>query len=477
MDCGLQRQTSYQMFKTQDLLKAREEKINDAMKDLFLTRDEAIIVLIGFRWDLEKYKDVWYDNVDQYRIKFKIDLDPKVKESLDKEIKKDICRICGDPYHPSFFSLKCGHAFCNDCWIGHCESKVEDINSILLTSCPQGSCGLLVPESVFNRYLSPKSKEILNVAILKNFTDANNDLKWCPSPNCGICIQSLSHTSKEIECECKAAFCFACGKDAHRPCQCEMIDAWDRKNNSEAENVKWLMVNTKKCPACKKFIEKNQGCNHMTCRKEAGGCGYEFCWICMGEWISHTKDYYNCNKFDAEKAKKMEEEGKNAKYELEKYVFYFNRWMNHQKALLLALKMRNSIQIIIREFKELKLISYEDLKFMENAVEVIVKCRRTLKNTYVFGYYIQEKASQKPLFEHNQFLLEKNADRLHELMENEQYIPKIFKTDNFDEFNKLFTNFKGEVVNLSTATIKYKENLLNEIETNMLDIVNFKLFV
>jgi ariadne-1 len=256
-----------------------------------------------------------------------------------------------------------------------------------------------------------------------------------------------------------------------------MIEAWDRKNNSEAENVKWLMVNTKKCPSCKKFIEKNQGCNHMTCRKEAGGCGYEFCWICMGEWLSHTKDYYNCNKFDTEKAKKMEEEGKNAKFELEKYVFYFNRWMNHQKALLLALKMRNTIKNTIREFKELKLISYEDLKFLENAVEVIVKCRRTLKNTYVFGFYMQDTATQKPLFEHNQYLLEKNADRLHELMENEQYLPKIFKTENFDEFNKLWANFKGEVVNLSTATLKYKENLLSEIETNMLDIVNFKLLV
>jgi len=105
-----------------------------------------------------------------------------------------------------------------------------------------------------------------------------------------------------------------------------------KKNNSEAENVKWLMINTKKCPNCRKFIEKNQGCNHMTCRKEASGCGYEFCWICMGEWSAHAKDYYNCNKFDENRKKEIEEEQKDAKYDLEKYVFYFNRWMNHQKS-------------------------------------------------------------------------------------------------------------------------------------------------
>jgi hypothetical protein len=39
----------------------------------------------------------------------------------------------------------------------------------------------------------------------------------------------------------------------------------------------WVAANTKKCPRCQTPIEKNEGCNHMTCRK----CRYEFCWICF----------------------------------------------------------------------------------------------------------------------------------------------------------------------------------------------------
>jgi hypothetical protein len=42
----------------------------------------------------------------------------------------------------------------------------------------------------------------------------------------------------------------------------------------------------KTCPACKKDIQKNGGCNHMTCR-----CGHEFCWLCMANW---HPSHYSC---------------------------------------------------------------------------------------------------------------------------------------------------------------------------------------
>jgi len=62
----------------------------------------------------------------------------------------------------------------------------------------------------------------------------------------------------------------------------------------------WIYNNTKNCPKCKNPIEKNQGCNHMTCRPP-GGCKFEFCWVCLGDWKTHgdeTGGYYKCNIFD-----------------------------------------------------------------------------------------------------------------------------------------------------------------------------------
>ena len=37
------------------------------------------------------------------------------------------------------------------------------------------------------------------------------------------------------------------------------------RNQSEAENMTWILVNTKNCPKCKNPIEKNHGCMHMVC--------------------------------------------------------------------------------------------------------------------------------------------------------------------------------------------------------------------
>ena len=77
---------------------------------------------------------------------------------------------------------------------------------------------------------------------------------------------------------------------------CAVVKKWLVKNSAESENLNWILANTKACPKCKRPIEKNQGCMHMTCSQ----CSYQFCWLCLAPWAEHgdrTGGYYTCNRY------------------------------------------------------------------------------------------------------------------------------------------------------------------------------------
>ena len=64
----------------------------------------------------------------------------------------------------------------------------------------------------------------------------------------------------------------------------------------EEANVKWLTLNTKICPFCKKHVERSMGCNYMHCAPP-GGCGKAFCYVCSKSWEPDHKDHFKCNVF------------------------------------------------------------------------------------------------------------------------------------------------------------------------------------
>ncbi|XP_052769360.1 uncharacterized protein LOC128209377 isoform X2 [Mya arenaria] len=54
----------------------------------------------------------------------------------------------------------------------------------------------------------------------------------------------------------------------------------DIQKEENVESQKKIKSTTKKCPHCKVNIEKNAGCNQMTCFV----CGTNFCWLCEKKW-------------------------------------------------------------------------------------------------------------------------------------------------------------------------------------------------
>lgn len=51
-------------------------------------------------------------------------------------------------------------------------------------------------------------------------------------------------------------------------------------SDQEKRSVAWLLRYTEDCPECAAPIQKNGGCNHMSCKS----CGYQYCWICKSNW-------------------------------------------------------------------------------------------------------------------------------------------------------------------------------------------------
>ena len=94
-------------------------------------------------------------------------------------------------------------------------------------------------------------------------------------------------------------------------------------------------------------------------------------------------------------------ESAKAKAELDKYLFYYQRYVNHDAAGRFAAKHRETTQKRMAELQAAAATSWADVAFLEQATEALLECRRVLKHTYVMGFYMKEGA-EKGLFEHLQ---------------------------------------------------------------------------
>ena len=106
--------------------------------------------------------------------------------------------------------------------------------------------------------------------------------KLCPKPDCDSFLQK-SNKSRYVKCEHGHEYCFDCLRPPHGKNSCD--------NNLEKQLVKWTKgKRVKRCPRCKIYTEKNEGCNHMTCVS----CKYQWCWLCEGEYKYGHYDSGKC---------------------------------------------------------------------------------------------------------------------------------------------------------------------------------------
>ncbi|BET02792.1 IBR [Nesidiocoris tenuis] len=355
------------------------------------------------------------------------------------------CGICLMPLSESK-SLDCHHEFCLECWETYLTGKVLSghVSSI---QCPANECGMVVSYEFLHHIVPADVSSNYRDLDIKEFVEQNRSIKWCPIGNCGRGVKFTPQeeqgysatTSHAVDCGEGHYFCWECLGEAHAPCSCTDWTKWineiatvkpEELQDSvtgrwqEAANSLWLVTNSKPCPNCGSHIQKGDGCNHIKCVK----CKFDFCWVCLESWKKHssaTGGYFRCNRYEAvhkadEKQGALISEAvlrNKQSNELNRFLHYYTRFRNHdvsrrlEEPLLKTCKQKMDLLIGTSKERDSNCV-----KFIEDGVKELLKARRILCGSYIYGYYLDDDGLSKTIFEFMQNEVEEATERLSEIL-------------------------------------------------------------
>ena len=239
------------------------------------------------------------------------------------------CEICYENINATLLDTAhgtqlnaCRHLFCDKCWRAHLRTRLRE-GTVHMT-CPGYQCDTkLGPSTLLSLLHVTEVAQILQRAC-EDEVEICPTAKWCPITGCGRVLKlstklletpgsersSLADdTCLDVTCACGESWCFSCLSPAHWPARCGQAEDYlekmktlkPRDDNRDEETVfspkpkpqevEPLQLEGRLCPKCRRFINKNGGCPHMTCK-----CGHEFCWTCLRTYDSFHFDCRPDNK-------------------------------------------------------------------------------------------------------------------------------------------------------------------------------------
>ncbi|CAL9003806.1 unnamed protein product [Prunus brigantina] len=463
-------QQNYTVLTEADIRQHQEEDIMRISTVLSISKVSASILLRYYSWSVSKVHDEWFADEEKVRRAVGLPEKPVVDYPNAQEHN---CGICFETYpRDKMHAAACGHPFCSSCWAGYISTAINDGPGCLMLRCPDPSCGAVVCQDMINTLASAEDKEKYSRYFIRSYVEDNRKTKWCPAPGCDYAIDFIvGGGSYDVTCRCSYSFCWNCTEEAHRPVDCGTVAKWILKNSAESENMNWILANSKPCPKCKRPIEKNQGCMHITCTPP---CKFEFCWLCLGAWSDHgerTGGFYACNRYETAKQEGVYDETEKrremAKNSLERYTHYYERWATNQSSRQKALADLQQMQTVhLEKLSDIQCQPESQLKFITEAWLQIVECRRVLKWTYAYGYYLPEhEHAKRQFFEYLQGEAESGLERLHQCAEKELQVYL-----NEEDPSKDFNEFRTKLAGLTSVTRNYFENLVRALENGLSDV-------
>ena len=217
----------------------------------------------------------------------------------------------------------------------------------------------------------------------------------------------------------------------HAPFPCSLVSNFLENSNSITRSSMWMIANSKKCVQCQKHIEKNGGCNHMTCKL----CGKEFCWLCLSNWHGHDSSI--CVNLQKEVERKQKEMKEYASKMIENFRKIEVKYPNFEDTINSYMHSLNLFEISVRNNEEIKL----DLGNVIGLVEF-------MKEAWI-GIY----------FGLNLIFLKKKIKKAEKI---EKICSKI--NDNLLPIMSFFKNADGNSLKIFLQYLKDEKNVINFLD-------------
>ncbi|XP_072034933.1 ankyrin repeat and IBR domain-containing protein 1-like [Amphiura filiformis] len=472
---AIQYEESYSGMRPQELQEAKDVLVVETADMLRVPLFTAEALLRNHEWSREALLEGWMNDpaeccensgvkppenlgsfVAEHQLTTMDAATPDEKtEEEDQDDDAVMCDICTCGIEISV-DTPCSHQFCKACWEKYLSGKIAEGNAHNIV-CPAYPCDKLVPVEIIENVVSREMSRRYLQFDIKAFVESHPNLKWCPIAGCGRAVKlpdvdtpqrettpsptSPPPMSHAVDCGQGHIFCWNCSGDPHEPCSCENWKRWQEKvaevkpedlssldvETESASNYLWLVTNSKPCPKCGSPIQKNEGCNHMKCTK----CKHDFCWVCLEPWSKHSSEtggYFRCNRFEVvqkveEKAESLltDAEKKNKDMqELNRFLHYYSRYKNHGHSHKLEeplmKKAPSKMKKLACHTSQPNEGPGDDTKFIEEAIQELLKARRTLKFSYPYGYYLEDRGGSKQIFEFMQNELEDSTESLSQMV-------------------------------------------------------------
>ncbi|XP_019392971.1 PREDICTED: E3 ubiquitin-protein ligase RNF144A [Crocodylus porosus] len=211
----------------------------------------------------------------RYRPTWDLVLDPLVS-----------CKLCLGEYPVEQMTTiaQCQCIFCTLCLKQYVELLIREGLETAI-SCPDAACPkrghlqeneieCMVASEIMQRYKKLQfEREVL----------LDPCRTWCPSSTCQAVCQLQESGPKNpqlVQCKaCDIEFCSSCKSNWHpgQGCQENMPVSFLPGETSSVFKMEEDDAPIKRCPKCKVYIERDEGCAQMMCKN----CKHAFCWYCL----------------------------------------------------------------------------------------------------------------------------------------------------------------------------------------------------